>query len=63
MGGNMDELSFEEFSERMRERMQESIIEARRKRDAQALTLPDILHSDEYRQHLEIEFIFTDRVN
>ena len=59
MGGNMDELSFEEFSERL----QEQLAKVREERDAKALRLPNILGDDDYIRYLTIEYNMTDRVN
>ena len=59
MGGNMEKLSFEEFSERI----QEQLDNARKERDLRALELPDLLGDPDYVKFLTFEYNFTDRVN
>jgi hypothetical protein len=59
MDGNMEELSFEEFKNRIRERLDKVAQE----RDMRAFTLPNILDDPEFTRYLTIEYNFTDRVN
>ena len=59
MGGNMEELSFEAFSERIRQKLEDIHGE----RDLHAFELPDVLGDPEYIKFLTIEYNFTDRVN
>jgi len=59
MDGNMDELSFEEFKDRIQERLDKVAQE----RDMRAFTLPNILDDPEFTRYLTIEYNFTDRVN
>jgi len=55
----MDELSFEEFKDRIQERLDKVAQE----RDMRAFTLPNILDDPEFTRYLTIEYNFTDRVN
>ena len=59
MDGNMDELSFEEFKDRIQERLDKVAQE----RDMRAFTLPNILDDPEFIRYLTIEYNITDRVN
>jgi len=59
MDGNMDDLSFDEFTERI----QEGLDKVRQERDARAFELPNVLGDAEYIRYLTIEYNFTDRIN
>ena len=59
MGGKMDDESFEELEEQLQERLRN----AKTYRDLHAFTLPNVLHSDDYKQYLTFQFTYTDRVN
>ena len=55
----MDDLSFDEFTERI----QEGLDKVRQERDARAFELPNVLGDAEYIRYLTIEYNFTDRIN
>ena len=55
----MDDFSFEEFSERIRQKLDR----LHEERDLHAFELPDVLGDPEYVKFLTIEYNFTDRVN
>ena len=55
----MDELSFDEFKDRLQERLDKVAQE----RDKRAFELPNILGDPEFTRYLTIEYNFTDRVN
>ena len=59
MSGNMDELSFEDFKDKLKQRLDKVAEE----RDKRAFELPDILNDPEYVRYLTMEYNFTDRVN
>ena len=55
----MEDISFEEFSEQLREHLSNF----REERDLRAFTLPNILGDEDYIRFLTIEYNLTDRVN
>ena len=55
----MDELSFEDFKDKLKQRLDKVAEE----RDKRAFELPDILSDPEYVRYLTMEYNFTDRVN
>ena len=55
----MDNLSFDEFEEQLRQHLSA----VREERDLRAFKLPDILGDEDYIRFLTIEYNFTDRVN
>ena len=59
MDGNVDEVSFEDFKDRLKQ----SFSAMAQERDKRAFELPDILNDPEYILYLTIEYNFTDRVN
>jgi len=59
MGGNMEDFEFEEFTEKLKQKLSKVVQE----RDKIAMELPNILNDPEYLRYLTIEYNFTDRVN
>jgi hypothetical protein len=59
MGGNMEDFEFEEFAEKLKQKLSKVVQE----RDKIAMELPNILNDPEYLRYLTIEYNFTDRVN
>ena len=59
----MDEFTFEEFAEQLKQRLSELGSKVAQERDKRALELPNVLDDPDYIRYLTIEYNFTDRVN